>query len=431
MDDLPPIEPEYTAAQLEEIGRIDYFLDELRKLRDRGLVEAETVGTVETEKAGRRDEIERQALVSGALKAARGLVDKAPRTALALADRARSLDPGKFEAWGLSATLHSQLREFDRAIAVCREAADLHGHARLADRIAGLESEKARLEHASALEEVTSRARSVAAGSDLEATLAACQEVLRLAPKQFWALSTSLGSLVELGRLDEAEKLSEELRLISPREAADWLNRIRALRFRSNVSSLPRLVKPRAEPELHGSGEEHPKPSIAIEPAGPGFSKIAREFLEEHWQKLILSLAVLLIVVSSTVGAAMVLGDQLWMAEGKCLLATAYTLMFAGFGRGLSRWGADRAGRIMRLTTLIVLPVNFALVGELPGLGRSSPLSLAVLAVDSVAMMALAWLVCRSLGISGGRGTPAVLIGLGMINAALRPDRRHSPGASG
>ena len=87
--------------------------------------------------------------------------------------------------------------------------------------------------------------------------------------------------------------------------------------------------------------------------------------------------------------------------------------MFAGFGRGLARWGAERAGRIMRLTTLIVLPVNFALVGELPGLGRSSTLGLAVLAIDSAAMMALAWLVCRSLGISGGRGTPAALIGAG------------------
>ena len=132
---------------------------------------------------------------------------------------------------------------------------------------------------------------------------------------------------------------------------------------------------------------------------------------------MILSLAVLLIVVSSTVGAALVLGDRLWMAEGKCLLATAYTLMFAGFGRGLARWGAERAGRIMRLTTLIVLPVNFALVGELPGLGRSSALGLAVLVIDSAAMMALAWIVCRSLAISGGKGTPAALIALGMANA--------------
>ncbi len=132
---------------------------------------------------------------------------------------------------------------------------------------------------------------------------------------------------------------------------------------------------------------------------------------------MILSLAVLLIVVSSTVGSAIVLGDRLWMAEGKCLLATAYTLMFAGFGLGLTRWGAIRAGRIMRLTTLILLPVDFALVGELPGLGKSSWGSLGVLALDSVAMMALAWRLCRSLGVSGGRGTPLALIAMGMVNA--------------
>ena len=43
MDDLPPIDPDYSAEQREEIGRIDYLLDELRKLRDRGLVAAEAV----------------------------------------------------------------------------------------------------------------------------------------------------------------------------------------------------------------------------------------------------------------------------------------------------------------------------------------------------------------------------------------------------
>ena len=159
----------------------------------------------------------------------------------------------------------------------------------------------------------------------------------------------------------------------------------------------------------------------------PRWSEIAGEFLEDHWQKLILSLAVLLIVVSSTVGAALVLGDRLWMAEGKCLLATAYTLMFAGFGHWLSRWGAERAGRIMRLTTLIVLPLNFALVGELPGLGRASWSGMAVLAIDSGAMMALAWMVCRALGLSGGRGTPAVLIALGMVNALHAPVDRLPP----
>ena len=86
-------------------------------------------------------------------------------------------------------------------------------------------------------------------------------------------------------------------------------------------------------------------------------------------------------------------------------------------GPGDGAMGATRAGRIMSLTTLIVLPVSFALVGELPGLGRSSAASMAVLAVDSIAMMGLVWLICRSLGLSGGRITPLALIALGMMNA--------------
>ena len=106
----------------------------------------------------------------------------------------------------------------------------------------------------------------------------------------------------------------------------------------------------------------------AGENAGPSpisWSSFAAEFLEEHWQKLILCLAVLLIVVSSTVGAHLLLGPLLWSAVGKCTLAMVATLLFAAFGAGLIRWGADRAGRVMLVATLIVVPIHFMLVGEM------------------------------------------------------------------
>src|SRR6478736_668620 len=90
-----------------------------------------------------------------------------------------------------------------------------------------------------------------------------------------------------------------------------------------------------------------------------GWAAIAGEFLEEHWQKLILCLAVLLIVVSSTAGAHHLLGPLLWRPEGKCLLALVYTLLFGVFGGVLVRWGAAGAGRVVLLTTLGVVPVNF------------------------------------------------------------------------
>jgi tetratricopeptide (TPR) repeat protein len=421
MDGLLAFDPDDPAARREAIGRIDYLLDELRRLLERGMVPPETVAAVEAEKASRRAEIERLGLASDAIKAAH--VAGTPRLdALEHAERARAIAPERLEGWGLSAAILGQLGQLDRAIDVCREGAELHGHSALLARIEGFEAKKLKLQRAAEVEAAASRARVAANVGQFEEALAACGDVLEEAPDRGEILEVKVRCLAGLGRLDEAESACQALRRVSPTQGAAWSERLRTQRLMQQKPAPQ--AKPAAVPEVVFLGDTEPSP-IARKPApavpeAPAirWSSIAAEFLEEHWQKLILSLAVLLIVVSSTVGAALVLGDRLWMAEGKCLLATAYTLMFAGFGRGLAMWGAERAGRIMRLTTLLVLPVNFALVGELPGLGRSSsPTSLAVLAIDTAAMMGLAWLVCRSLGIAGGRATPAALIAMGMLSA--------------
>ena len=419
MADHPLIPPEYSPEQREELGRIDYLLGELRRLRERGMVPPETVAAVETEKGVRRGELERVGRAAGMLKAARRIPVSAPRDALACAEKARAMAPELLDGWVLSLELLGRLREFEGAIAVCREAVDQHGHEALRGRLAALEDEKLRRDRAAAIEEATASAGNALNLGDHEAALAACRQVLEHAPEHAAALAMTVHGLHALGRLDEAEAACAALRRVRPFEAAHWSERIRVLRSQSGAEPTAHRDEPkrivRDELEIMDGSPGPTRPVTTVPPLQ--WSKITAEFLEDHWQKLILALAVLLIVVSSTVGAALVLGDRLWMAEGKCLLATAYTLMFAGFGYGLARWGAERAGRIMRLTTLMVLPLDFALVGELPGLGRSSGFSLAVLAVDSAAMMALAWFVCRSLGISGGKATPAALIALGMVNA--------------
>src|SRR5438309_9848672 len=105
--------------------------------------------------------------------------------------------------------------------------------------------------------------------------------------------------------------------------------------------------------QINPPSAEREEPADAL-----SWSDIAGEFLKEHWQKLILCLGVLLIVVSSTAGAHHLLGPLLWRPEGKCLLALVYTLLLALLGRGLSRWGAEAAGRVVLLTTLILVPVN-------------------------------------------------------------------------
>ena len=120
-------------------------------------------------------------------------------------------------------------------------------------------------------------------------------------------------------------------------------------------------------------------------PATPGvsWSSVAGEFLEEHWQKLISALAVLLIVVSSTVGASLVLGPLLWSPAGKGVLALAFTALCAGFGMGLVRWGAERAGRVMLATSLFVVPINFMLLGDLRPLGAPSLFEAGLVALDA------------------------------------------------
>ncbi len=429
MDDPPSILPEYSAVQSQELERIAFLLAEMRSLLGRGLVSAEAVATVEGEKAPRRAEIERLGLASGAMTTARDLAADPQRwhEALALAERARCLAPERVEGWLLSADLLGRLGEYDRALAIYEEGGRLHDHRDLKEQAAACEARRREHDRKVAAAQAVTRAREAAESGEYEEALATSREVLRLDRRHPGMRAVEVRSLAALGRLDEAEAANAVLRDTRPVEAAEWAMKLRRLRDAAAIEK----TKPAASPEIAWRGErEHdgaadttraaiPPPAIAADVAHPrpGLAAVAAEFLEEHWQKLILALAVLLIVVSSTVGAAMVLGDRLWMAEGKCLLATAYTVLFAAFGRGLGRWGAVRAGQIMRLTALMVLPVSFALVGELPGLGRSSLASLAVLAVDSAAMMGLIWVVCRSLGVSGGRMVPSALIAMGMINA--------------
>ena len=63
--------------------------------------------------------------------------------------------------------------------------------------------------------------------------------------------------------------------------------------------------------------------------------------------------------------------------------------MFAALGVGLVRWGADRAGQMMLVATLIVVPIHFMLAGELKLLTEPSASGLVVAAVDGLALVGL------------------------------------------
>ena len=165
------------------------------------------------------------------------------------------------------------------------------------------------------------------------------------------------------------------------------------------------------------------RPPLAQPAPAPSWSwsSIAAEFLEEHWQKLILCLAVLLIVVSSTVGAHVLLGPLLWLPAGTCAMALVWTIAFAALGWGLIQWGAERAGRMMLVATLMVVPIHFMLAGELKLVTVPSVSGLIAAAVDGFALIALVRAVAGML-VSRGQArflaTALLLMSVGSVATA-------------
>jgi hypothetical protein len=245
------------------------------------------------------------------------------------------------------------------------------------------------------------------------------------------------------GRIEAALQQARRRRSQEPEAALEWARRARALDpqrgdVRDLVTELERTIdlaarlQRAAEPPRQTTKSSDvvyldasdiiDGPEAASAPPAPlpslSWKTIAGEFLEEHWQKLILCLAVLLIVVSSTVGAHHLLGERLlWSRAGQCVLAAVYTALFAAFGYGLARWGAERAGRIMLLTTLCVVPVNFSLAGELRLIVLPSIWHMVILICVMIVMFVQIWVVCSALGLRGGGLFPLAYFVLAAFDA--------------
>ena len=57
----PIIEPVFSNAERDELAHLDYFLERLAELRDRGLIAADDYVIVRDESQSRREKIEQQA----------------------------------------------------------------------------------------------------------------------------------------------------------------------------------------------------------------------------------------------------------------------------------------------------------------------------------------------------------------------------------
>lgn len=243
-------------------------------------------------------------------------------------------------------------------------------------------------------------------------------------PSECWELALDL--LNNLGRRDEAAALRAEAegRGVVLRPRADE-RKAAGPTVPERTPSSREVAESRADEPVFSLLEVEEPVRVTKPPPTPlpvqapvSWGSIAGEFLQDHWQKLILCLAVLLIVVSSTVGAQNLLGERLlWSRGGQCLLALVYTAMFTAFGAGLIRWGANRAGQIMLATSLLVVPVNFGLAGELRLLSSLSPAHLAIFALMTVVLAVICWGTAAILGLRRGLAFPLTFFLLAAFNS--------------
>jgi tetratricopeptide (TPR) repeat protein len=392
------IEPLLSAGERDELGHLDYLLRQMKDLLERGLIASDSYATVVAESQRRREAIEQQGRYQAAMARTRTLARSRPGEALEWADQARQIDPSQLEAVVMTIDLSWEVEEDEQAIAIGTEAAERFPQLRhKLDRLLGLKAEREEARHRKAeqlqqdleISERLEQARMAMNDHHDAEAVALCREVLDLRPRQVEAMTIAAFALQRMGQVDEALAIYETLQSMQPTVPA-WSRWVKSLRTRLRVERLTGISP---EPASGGHGTTSEAGVGMIEPPRFSWSAFAGEFLQEHWQKLILCLAVLLIVVSSTVAAHLLLGPLLWSPAGKCALALMGTLMFAALGAGLVRWGAERAGQMMLVATLIIVPIHFMLAGELKLLTEPSAFGLGLLAVDGLALVGLVRMV--------------------------------------
>jgi len=422
------IEPIHTPAELDEMAGLDYLLVRLEEFRERGLIVPESYQTVVAESQARRRAIERAGGFAAAVARARAIAKSQPRQALAWAERAREIDPARVEGWELLVALNWGMEEDEAAILRCEEAAQRFPRFQAElDRLRGEREGRAlarrrNLEQARRQDDVKewlAQARQALENHRDPDTIALCRQVLLIQPGHTDALALAAYAHQRTGELDQALEMYESLERAQPHNKtwSLWARNVRLRRGMQKVTGKSIEAADATGPEAEPAAGPNRRENVLPPPLS--WSSFTGEFLQEHWQKLILCLAVLLIVVSSTVGAHLLLGDLLWSPVGKCLLALAATLLFALLGTGLVRWGAGRAGRMMLITTLIVVPIHFMLAGELRLLLQPPSPRHLFLAVDALALVGMVrWVSGMLAPRSGARFLTIALLLLSVGSAA-------------
>src|SRR5262245_29885396 len=93
------LEPEFSKEDRDELGHIEYFLERLAELRDRGLIAEQAFDTAAAEGRSRREAIDRTARYAACIARSRNLTQTLPEQAIAWVERAIEIDRSRIDAW--------------------------------------------------------------------------------------------------------------------------------------------------------------------------------------------------------------------------------------------------------------------------------------------------------------------------------------------
>ncbi len=423
VDDRPPDELLLTTEQRNVLAGIAYLLAQCESLHARGLIAGEALETIRAEYADRRAAIETHGFCEAALADARRLMVPQPSAACARADRARALDPARPEAWALAIEARKGWKD-DEALALAAEAVA---------RFPGFPVTPADLQHERDVREARAeQQRAADAAADLLAKARAAldarrdEEVVELTgalldrqPGHFETRVLRAFALQRLNRLDEALAVYQQL-AIQQGGAPVWVQWVHQIEGRLEMQR-------RRHPVSGATAGPHPgrselRDAMPIQPR-VSWGSITGEFLKGLGQKPILCLAVLLIVgqlerrvVSTARAEALVAAGQVHAAR------------LHGDVRGTRQRpgrAGGRAGRLMRLTTLIHVPFHNKRAGEMRFPTEPTRARVVVLVLDSAALGVLIWRVVAALGLPrAGRATLiAALFAISLTHVAARTGR--------
>ncbi len=342
------LEPAYTDAQREELGHIDYFLERLAGLRDRGLIECAAFDTAAGEVMSRRETIHRAGQYEACMVKCKALARSRSQQAIEWAERAIQIDRQRIDGWRIIVERCWSQEDDQAAIAWCAQGAELFPE--LEAELARLRAERApreerRLERAQrakraqeAFERLPQIRRAVEEQRFSEAC-AMCDQILAEQPDHLGALANKAFALRNLGEVDRALQVYHRLMQLEPGNSV-WTRCVQELR----KERLPSVTKAKRDRQEEPAASMSPPEPVFV-PEEHSWSGFASEFVKEHWQKLILSLAVLLIVVSSTVGRISCLATCCGLRRESARWRWRELCCWPRWARGSSGGGRDeRAG---------------------------------------------------------------------------------------